>query len=113
MAPVRFTIAAAALLTAIVVTAPRAPDGGGLVSDAEALAIMQKHCVSCHAVKPTHESFQEAPKNVTLETIADLKKYAQLIDVQTVQNRAMPLGNQSGMTEDERNALGRWVRALK
>jgi uncharacterized membrane protein len=30
-----------------------------------------------------------------------------------VQNRAMPLGNQSGMTEDERAALGRWVNGLK
>ncbi|MGB7857079.1 MAG: hypothetical protein WBL48_14415 [Pseudolabrys sp.] len=32
------------------------------VDDAEALAIAQKHCVMCHAAKPTHESFQEAPK---------------------------------------------------
>jgi uncharacterized membrane protein len=27
------------------------------VDDAEALAIVQKHCVMCHAAKPTHESF--------------------------------------------------------
>ncbi|MGB8136261.1 MAG: hypothetical protein WCF15_05720 [Pseudolabrys sp.] len=26
------------------------------VDDAEALAIAQKHCVMCHAAKPTHES---------------------------------------------------------
>jgi uncharacterized membrane protein len=48
---------------------------------------------------------------VTLQTIADLKRYADLIYTQTVQNRAMPLGNQTGMTEEERARLGQWVRA--
>jgi uncharacterized membrane protein len=27
-----------------------------------------------------------------------------------VQNKAMPLGNQTGMSEDERAALGCWVK---
>ena len=53
--------------------------GDGAVSDAEALAIVRKHCVSCHAANPTHPAFQEAPNNVTLETIADLRKHAQRI----------------------------------
>jgi uncharacterized membrane protein len=92
--------------------APYASAGGGAVSDAEALAIVHRHCVMCHAVKPMHEAFQEAPKNVTLETVADLKKFAALIYVQTVQNKAMPLGNQTSMTEAERAALGRWLKAL-
>jgi uncharacterized membrane protein len=106
--------AAIALLAAIFLTVPRAPDlGSGAVSDTEALTITQKHCVSCHAAKPTHESFSEAPKKVTLETLADLKKYAKLVFVQTVQNKAMPLGNQTEMTDDERAKLGRWVEALK
>ena len=104
-------VAAAALLVAIYVTAPRAPSAGAAVTNSEVLAITLKHCVMCHAVKPTHESFQEPPKNVTLENVADLKKYAELIYVQTVQNKAMPLGNQTGMTEDERSALGRWLKA--
>ena len=56
---------------------------------------------------------RKPPKNVTLETIDDLKRYANLIMAQTVQNRAMPLGNQTGMTDDERERLGQWIRALK
>jgi uncharacterized membrane protein len=71
---------------------------------------VQRHCVMCHAVKPTHESFQEAPKNVSLETIAELKKYAATVYIQTVQTKAMPLGNQTAMTDDERSALGRWLK---
>lgn len=106
-------VAIGALMIAIFITAPRAPEGGAAVSDAEVLAITHKHCAMCHAAKPTHVAFQEAPKNVALETIADLKKYADLIYIQAVQNKAMPLGNETGMSDDERNALGRWVKAQK
>ena len=81
------------------------------VSDADALAIMHKHCVVCHAEKPAHPAFEQPPKNIALETLAQLKQHARLVYQQTVQNRAMPLGNQTGMTEAERDALGRWVKA--
>jgi len=84
----------------------------GSVSDTEALAIMRKHCAMCHAAKPTHQSFRESPKNIILETAADLKKYAAVILAQTVQTKAMPLGNETEMTDDERAILGRWLRDL-
>jgi len=82
------------------------------IADAEALAIVRHHCVMCHAKKPTHESFQEAPKNITLESVADLKQHAETIYTQTVQTKAMPLGNQTIMTDDERASLGRWLKEL-
>ena len=102
-----------ALLAAMIANAPHAFAQDRTVPDAEALAIVRKNCVMCHAMKPTHESFQKAPKNVALETTADLKKHARAIYVQTVQNKAMPLGDPAGMTEDERNTLGRWAKARK
>ena len=77
----------------------------------EVLALTAKHCTMCHARKPTHESFKEAPKSVTLESIGDLRKHAALIMTQTVQNKAMPLGNQTAMTDDERAKLGQWIAA--
>jgi uncharacterized membrane protein len=107
-------VAAMALLAAIFITAPRAAvSTGGTVSDTEALAITAKHCTTCHARKPTHESFPEPPKGVTLQSVDDLRRYASLIYTQTVQNRAMPLGNQTGMTEEERAKLGQWVRSVQ
>ena len=45
-----------------------------------------------------------------LETIDDIRRFAMLIDRQTVQTRAMPLGNETGMTEAERRTLGVWLR---
>ncbi len=79
------------------------------VSDVEAIQITQKHCVSCHAKKPTHESFEEAPKNVVLETLDDLRRYATLIDQHSVKTESMPLGNETEMTREERDKLGAWL----
>ena len=106
--------AAMGLITAIYVTAPATRSTtGGAVTDAEAQVIVGKHCLMCHARNPSHPAFKEPPKNMALESIGDMRRFAQQIYMQTVQNRAMPLGNQTGMTEDERDALGRWVNGRK
>jgi uncharacterized membrane protein len=47
-----------------------------------------------------------------LETISGLKKHATIIYMQTVKTQAMPLGNQTGMTQDERARLGQWLKEL-
>lgn len=100
----------AVLISAAGIFLPAA--AAGQVSDAEALAISHKHCVMCHAARPAHPAFAEPPKDVALETVAQLKQYAHSIYEQTMQNRAMPIGNQSRMSEAEREALGRWLKAL-
>jgi uncharacterized membrane protein len=102
------------VVLAIYMTAPAPRAASGVkVPDAEIMTISQKHCVTCHAARPTHESFKEAPKNVTLERIDSFRRYAPLIFTQTVVNKAMPLGNQTGMTDAEREQLGAWIEALK
>jgi len=84
----------------------------GAISDTEVLAIVNRHCLMCHAANPTHEGFREAPKNVILETVGDLRKYGVTIYAQTVQTKAMPLGNQTEMSEHERAILGQWLKQL-
>jgi uncharacterized membrane protein len=105
-------VGAFALCAAIYVTAPRTTAGGPAVADADAQALVQKHCVMCHARKPTHPSFQEAPKNVMLETIPDMRRWAPSAASQ-VENKAMPLGNQTAMTDEERATFINWARAVK
>ena len=97
-------------VAALMIVATALPVRAAVISDAEALAIVRKHCVMCHAAAPSHESFRQAPKNVTLETIAEIRKYAATVYTQTVQTKAMPLGNQAAMTDDERGTLGRWLK---
>ena len=53
-----------------------------------------------------------APKAIVLETAADLKMNAARV-LEQVEDRTMPLGNETDMTDDEREALGRWVKALQ
>jgi uncharacterized membrane protein len=100
----------AVLLIAAGMTVPAIAED--VVSDVEALAIVHKHCVACHAEKPAHPAFERPPKDIALETLAQLQRHTRLVYQQTVQDRAMPLGKQTGMTEAERAALGRWVKAL-
>jgi uncharacterized membrane protein len=103
-------VTAAALLAALWFTAPRATlPPAAAVSDAEVLAITQKHCVACHAAKPAHESIAETPKGVMLETVEELRRFAPLIEAQAVKSEVMPLGNETGMTPQERAALGAWL----
>jgi len=81
----------------------------GPPTDAEILALMRTHCVTCHAAEPTHEAFAKAPAGVLLETIPQVAANAARIMAQVVVNRAMPLGNQTGMTDEERDRIAAWI----
>ena len=81
----------------------------GEVTDQEALTILQTRCATCHAANPSDATIKVAPKGVHLETLAELKRYAAQISVQAVQNKAMPLANRTGMTDEERAKLGTWI----
>ena len=85
--------------------------GAGLVTDAEVLKITQTHCIACHQAKPTHEAFKggEPPKGVMLDTVAGLRRNSAQVIAQAVQGRAMPLGNEHGMTDEERAKLGAFL----
>ncbi|WP_181702834.1 urate hydroxylase PuuD [Chthonobacter albigriseus] len=109
-------IAAAGLAVALVMTAPapRATTVDGVaVTDEVVVGIAAKHCVACHAAKPSHEGFAEAPKGVVLTDAAKLRQFSALIEQQAVKSDAMPLGNETGMTAKEREMLGAWIAALK
>ena len=106
-------VVAVALAVAVTMTAPASRDSSAApaVSDVEVLGITDAHCVSCHAQQPTHPAFETAPKNIVLETVDDLRRYADLVDLHTVRTRTMPLGNLTGMTDAERARLGAWLAA--
>jgi uncharacterized membrane protein len=81
------------------------------VLTADALAIVQTRCTSCHSATPTNESFEAAPGGIMFDTAGQLKAAAQKVLAQTVLTEAMPLGNMTEMTPDERARLGAWIRA--
>jgi uncharacterized membrane protein len=100
----------AALAFALILTQPEArPKYEGEVTDAEALSIVQTRCATCHAAKPADPTIKAPPKGIALETIEDIRRYAAQIETQSVKNKAMPLGNKTGMLPEERAKLGAWI----
>jgi uncharacterized membrane protein len=106
-APPVFGVAAAVL--GLAVTATTAAFRQAPPTDAEILALMKAHCVVCHAAEPTHEAFAKAPAGILLENIPQVAANAAKIMTQVVVNRAMPLGNQTGMTDEERARVAAWI----
>ena len=99
-------IAGAAMGAAV---ACSAVDAAEVPSDADILAITHKHCVPCHAAEPTHPAFDKPPARIMLETIDQIRSYAPRILDQVTVTRAMPLGNEAGMTDEEREKVGAWI----
>ena len=106
-------VAAVALGVAVYMTTPRAVPAlaGVSVSDSQALAIVTKHCTMCHAQHPSHEGFDAPPKEVVLTSIEDIRRHGPQIMMQAVSGNAMPLGNETGMTPEERQQLGAFLQS--
>lgn len=109
--------AAAAAVRALLadVTAASDPDAYGPIIDAAITqllssavpsfdtvrGIIQARCLACHAGAG-------APNGVRLDSDAGIRNRASDIYLQVVVLRAMPQGNQTGMTDAERDTIKRW-----
>lgn len=74
-----------------------------------AKAIIDARCLPCHAAKTTHPTFVVAQGGVMYDTPEQVKAKVELIKAQAVDSKTMPLGNLTGMTDEERKVLGRWI----
>jgi uncharacterized membrane protein len=110
--PVTAVGASLALAVAI-----RPGEGGGAPAgriDAQrAVAIVQQRCVPCHSRMPTREGFDVAPAGVVLDTRQEIVERADAVEEQAVRTKAMPLGNVTRMTDEERRTLGAWLDSVK
>jgi uncharacterized membrane protein len=79
------------------------------VSFASAHAIIQERCVHCHSATPKDPVFTTAPNGVIFDSPEQIHRYAERIVVRAVTSKTMPLANRTGMTDDERSVLFRWV----
>jgi uncharacterized membrane protein len=77
----------------------------------EARDVVLGRCSMCHARVPGWEGIHVAPKGVVLETEADIARHARPIYLQAGVTHAMPPGNVSGMTEEDRARVVAWYRA--
>jgi uncharacterized membrane protein len=78
----------------------------GPVDFAEIAPVIEERCATCH-------SGASAPLGVRLETREEIEARAEDIRRMAVVTRAMPPGNTTGMTEEERELLGTWAAASR
>lgn len=108
-------LGAVALIVMVVAMAPRVgsmgmgaavahdPAGSGIES------IVQERCVPCHSERPSPRfGFSAPPNGVMFDTANELR--ARRADVQEMlSSRAMPPGNATGMTDEERAEILSWI----
>jgi uncharacterized membrane protein len=77
-------------------------DVAGPVPFALVQPVIAERCATCH-------SGVSAPLGVRLETREEIEARIADIERQAVQTRAMPPGNATGMTDEERELLAAWI----
>ncbi|MBW9332976.1 urate hydroxylase PuuD [Herbaspirillum sp. RU 5E] len=88
-----------------------APAGDAVAagSFAQVQQVIQARCIQCHAAKPT---LMPVPgKGVLLDSPEHISQHAQQIYQQAVVQKAMPLGNMTQITDDERAIIGKWFES--
>jgi uncharacterized membrane protein len=70
--------------------------------------IISSRCAPCHAHTPTQPGFSAAPNGLVFEGLEQVRAHLPEVQ-QQLRSRAMPLGNLTGITEQERGILLDWV----
>lgn len=77
----------------------------------EVVGIVQGRCSMCHAAEPAWEGMYWPPKNVVLETPAQIAHEARRIAMQSGYSHAMPPANLSYMEPEERAKIVEWFQS--
>jgi uncharacterized membrane protein len=111
------TLAFAGGLIAVVMVwaAPSAPvvaeSTPTAASLAEVTSIINQRCVPCHSDQPTLMPI--TPKNLNLRAPGAIEANASAIYLQVVQQKIMPVGNITEMTDEERGKIASWFETVQ
>jgi uncharacterized membrane protein len=115
--PVPLLLSLAVLAAIVTLVAPRqaqlAANAPAEVNLAQVQQIVTQRCSTCHATMPSQPGFQVAPQGIVFDSAEDILRQAAAVHQQTVVTRAMPIGNLTGITDDERTAIDVWFRGLE
>ena len=84
-----------------------------VVTTAQIAPVIQTRCATCHAAQPTQPGFAAPPSGLVMETHAEMELNAARIFAAAAVTKTMPVGNLTGMTEDEREMLSAWFHQLQ
>ena len=85
----------------------------GDVSLAQVRNVINARCTSCHSAAPVHPAFPAAPLGIMFDSDEQIIADAERIHQQTVVTRAMPIGNLTAMTDEERLLIDAWFQAIR
>lgn len=111
--PLPIVIAALIMIAMVIAMAPksRATTSAALSLD-DIRPVIEHRCVTCHSAEPTHIAFPAAPAGVMFDSEAQILADADRIYQQTVVTRAMPIGNLTGISEEERQMIDAWYLGI-
>ena len=78
---------------------------------ADVSAIVMSRCAMCHAAEPVWAGIAAPPMGIMLDSDEHVRLHAPLIAAAAVRSNAMPPGNITEMTPDERLTLASWLAA--
>jgi uncharacterized membrane protein len=81
------------------------------VNVAAAHDIVLSRCSMCHMDAPVWPGVHSAPKSVLLDSPESIRRHARPIEINAVRSHAMPPGNITQMTDQERKTLAAWIAA--
>ena len=103
-------IGAISLFALVFVTSPATLKNNNTpIAFSEVKPIFQKRCESCHSSHPTDDIQKVAPNGIAFDTPEQIAKMSERILFRVVQTKTMPQGNKTGITETEREMIGRWI----
>ena len=80
------------------------------ISFVEINNIIKYRCGVCHAKNPTFDGIESPPKGIVYDSPQDILKNLSLIQAQAIDSDAMPPGNMTGITQQEREKLLLWIQ---
>jgi uncharacterized membrane protein len=108
--PAGLALAGAMFLSSSKNAAARSADVAGSVPAFVAVrAVITQRCQPCHSQYQSDRTVGPMPGGVTFDTPESIARLAERIRVRAVETKTMPLANKTGMTDDERALLARWI----
>jgi uncharacterized membrane protein len=111
LVPATLALAGAMFFSTPKGAAARSPAGAHVPAFVTVRAVVAQRCQPCHSQYQSDSSFGFAPGGVTFDTPEGIARLAERIRVRAVETKTMPLANKTGMTDAERELLGRWIAA--
>jgi uncharacterized membrane protein len=87
----------------------RSPGVNESVSFADARSVIDRRCAACHSAHPADRTFGIPAGGVAFDSPEQIRARADRILNRAVITRTMPLGNTTGITDEEREILRAWI----